>query len=66
MKNQIKLDSDKKLYTQEEVLEIYEKFNVILNDVINVYEQEIAYIYYQNTFKNKIKRNVKKIIVRRK
>ena len=66
MKNQIKLDSDKKLYTQEEVLEIYEKFNVILNDVINVYEQEIAYIYYQNTFKNKIKWNVKKIIVRRK
>lgn len=66
MKNQIKLDSDKKLYSQEEVLEIYEKFNVILNDVINVYEQEIACIYYQNTFKNKIKRNVKKIIVRRK
>ena len=59
-------DSNGRLYTHEEILKIYEDFNIILNDVINIYEQEIANVYYQNTFKNKIKRNIKKIYKRRK
>jgi len=57
----MKNETSEKKYTTEDILKIYNEFDKILNDIINHYENELWYVYCQNSFKNKIKRKIKKI-----
>ncbi len=51
----------KDTYTIEDIMTLCKSFDIILNDTINMYEEEIYKIYMENSIKNKIKRKIKKI-----
>ena len=51
----------KDAYTMEDIMTLCRSFDIILNDTINMYEEEIYRIYIENSIKNKIKRRIKKM-----